>query len=136
MPSSPVQANNPQSLAAVPAAGRTNDSVGKPDDTPKWVRGHTYIVVQEFLETDLEEARKAREFLEEHGVPTSIVRYSGRSKYKYRLVTQKGFNCDDPVQKQLCNEYHQQIRKLGELFVKAGGRYDLQGYQKKAIGTP
>ncbi len=135
MSSSPVQANNPQSLAAVPA-GRKGAPAAEPEDGPKWVRGHTYIVVQEFLETDLEEARKAREFLEEHGVATSIVQYRGRSKYKYRLVTQKGFNCDDPVQKQLCDEYHQQIRKLGELFVKAGGRYDLQGYQKKAIGTP
>ena len=135
MPSSPVKADSAKPLAAVPP-GRKADPPAQPASGHKWVKGHTYIVVQEFLETDLEQAEKARDFLKEHGVPTEIVHYGGRSNYKYRLVTQKGFNCDDPVQKRLCNEYHQEIRKLGDLFVRAGGRYNLQGYQKKAIGVP
>jgi len=102
---------------------------------PTWVKGHTYIVVQEFLDQDLAEAEKARDFLKEHGIASAVVTYTGRSNYKYRLVTQKGFNRDDPVQKRLCDEFHEKIRVLGDLFVKGGGRYNLQGYQKMATAN-
>jgi len=135
-------ASSPVSEAGVDTAGQaaaflsTGLGEGASSSTSAtWVKGHTYIVVQEFLEQDLADAQKAGDFLAEHGVSTSIVTYSGRSNYKYRLVTQKGFNCDDPLQKRLCDDFHERIRKLGALFVKGGGRYDLQGYQKRATAN-
>lgn len=131
LPSSPVKANLPQAVTAKPppaVSPKPTQQAGQ----PAWVRGHTYIVVQEFLGGDLPDADKARQFLRENGVATTIFPTESSSKYKYRLVTQRGFNCDDPVQKNRCNEYHERIRKLGDLFVDAGGRYNLQGYLKKA----
>ena len=131
MPSSPVRAE-PALPENAKRSGLTGPAAEEQVKQPALVRGHTYIVVQEFLAEDRASAESARQFLQERGVPTIIVPSKGNRSYKYHLVTQKGFNCDDPAQKERCNEYHEKIRKLGDLFKQAGGRYDLQGYQKKA----
>jgi hypothetical protein len=104
-------------------------SPGSTGSTGTWVSGHTYIVVQEFKASDEDDVAAADLFLREQGVETAILESKGT--YRYRLVALKGFNRDDPVQRRRCDEFHDRIRKLGQLFVKAGGRYDLQGYQKK-----
>ncbi|MCH7526589.1 MAG: hypothetical protein IID39_04045 [Planctomycetes bacterium] len=107
----------------------------KPESGPsQWVLGHTYIVVQEFRSGDRADAEAARVFLRLHGVETAILASQG--SYGHTLVTLKGFNRDDPVQRKLCEEFHDQIRQLGKLFAEAGGRYDLQGYQKKVTSIP
>ncbi|MEE9296381.1 MAG: hypothetical protein V3W34_15660 [Phycisphaerae bacterium] len=98
-----------------------------------WVTGHTYIVVQEFKAGDQVDAAAARLFLRDHGIETDIL--ESRGTYKYRLLTLKGFNREDPDQRKWCDQYHAKIKELGRLFVKAGGRYDLQGYQKTLTGA-
>ncbi len=97
-----------------------------------WVRDHTYIVVQDFLTADLNDARHARDFLAENSIESVILDASG--KYGYRLVATKGFNCSDPDQKRWCDKFHKRIASLGKEFRKAGGRYNLEGYKKKATG--
>ena len=101
--------------------------------SPKWITNYTYIIVQEFRSEDQADALEAREFLRGHGVSTTILESRGR--YKYRLVADKGFNCDDANQRKWCDEFHGKIQDYGKLYVKAGGRYDLQGYQKKLTGA-
>jgi len=141
LPTNPVEPNRAAALTGqVDPPGTPSDT--QPASTPAtgqpttWIKGQTYIVVQEFLDTDLDQAHRAQQFLAQNGVATTLFTASGQSKYRYRLVTQKGFNTDDPVQKKLCNRFHEKIRKLGKRFVEAGGRYDLQGYQKKAVASP
>lgn len=95
------------------------------------VKGHTYIVVQAFRSRD--DADRAQTFLHDRGVETAILTSDSQATYPFHLVTQKGFNCDDAEQKRWCDEYHAKIKGLGEEYVKAGGRYKLEGYQKKAI---
>lgn len=99
----------------------------------KWITNYTYVIVQEFRSEDQADALEAREFLRGHGVSTTILESRGR--YKYRLVADKGFNCDDANQRKWCDEFHGKIQVFGKLYVKAGGRYDLQGYQKKLTGA-
>ncbi len=120
-------ASDSHSPSAEPAP-TTAQSSSTPSPSP-WVRDHTYIVVQEFKTEDRSDATAAQLFLRDYGVETAILESNGR--YRYRLVTLKGFNRGDPVQQKLCDEYHARVKKLGKLFVKAGGRYDLQGYQKR-----
>ncbi len=141
------QAANPSVFADLPTppttAGaqservRANDemSVGPAnagDGRPAWVRGHTYIVVQEFLADDLADAEKAKVFLADHGIAAVIVTSSTKGPYRHSLISRQGFNCDDPEQRKRCEDLHDRIRKIGRLFEKGGGRYNLQGYQKKA----
>ena len=121
------------------AASAARTSQPKPKSPPsvphgsKWINGYTYIIVQEFRSEDQADALEAREFLRGHGVSTTILESRGR--YKYRLAADKGFNCDDANQRKWCDEFHAKIQELGKLYVKAGGRYDLQGYQKKLTGA-
>lgn len=123
--STPVKSPSPTEKRGIPATGRSDH------DFPV-VRNHTYIVVQDFLTADLNDARHAKDFLAENDIESKILESSG--KYGYRLVATKGFNCDDPNQRRWCDKYHQRISALGKKFRKAGGRYDLQGYKRKATG--
>lgn len=121
-PEAPVEALPPADSASQ-APGLSNSP---------WVQGHTYIVVQEFKAGDQSDADAAQLFLHDHGVETAVLESGGN--YKYRLVATKGFNREAPAQRAWCDEYHARIKELGRLFVKAGGRYDLQGYRKKLTG--
>jgi hypothetical protein len=114
---------------SAPAA--VSESTKAPDEqaATQWVRGHTYIVVQDFRSGDLADAEQAKEFLAERGIETTLLDLSG--DYRYRLVANKGFNRDDPNQRKWCDQYHDKIRRLGKAFVNAGGRYRLEGYKKK-----
>ena len=150
--SSPITTSAPPKPLAGPDAGRTVTSARPPATKPdaprqagptdaatatphntKWITDYTYVIVQEFRSEDHADALEAREFLGGKGVDATILESRGR--YKYRLVADKGFNCDDPNQRKWCDEFHAEIQELGRLYVKAGGRYDLQGYQKKLTGT-
>lgn len=130
MPSSPVEHDSGEAKSVKKRAA-DSQAVKNQTQQPRGVRGHTYIVVQEFRTEDRAEAEEARRFLQKHKIETTIITSETKSTYKYRLVTRRGFNCDDPLQKKRCNDLHAKIREVGELFVKAGGRYNLQGYQKK-----
>lgn len=97
-----------------------------------WIKGYTYVVVQDFRAEDQADAESAQTFLRERGVEAVVLESGGN--YRYRLVGTRGFNREDPAQRKPCDDYQEQIRKLGEQFVKAGGRYELKGYQKKLTG--
>lgn len=136
---SPIQEVSPQekSPPTKKSASAKPSAIGRKianalQDSSKWVIGHTYIVVQEFRAGDQADADAAQLFLKEHGVETEIVESKG--SYRYVLLSVRGFNRDDPVQRKLCDKFHAEVKRLGKLFVKAGGRYALQGYQKKVTG--
>ncbi len=133
--SSPVTPNAAAAgrRAGQPVAPQANPPTEQPNTRGPWVRDHTYIVVQEFKSEDKDQAEAAKLFLHDHDVESVILESKG--DYRYRLVATKGFNREDPAQRRWCDQYHAKIRELGNQFVKAGGRYDLQGYQKKLTGN-
>ncbi len=101
-----------------------------------WVSGHNYIVVQDFKSDAWSDAVRAREFLEENGVGTTILELERSETYKYRLMTVTGFNLDDTVQKKLADEYLNKVRDIGQAYSEGGGRYDFQSaYFKKLTGN-
>ncbi|MFQ5490608.1 MAG: hypothetical protein ACE5GE_07795 [Phycisphaerae bacterium] len=121
---SPVQPVDPQPASAVRRADPMDPPAG-----PRWVKGYTYVVVQDFRADAREDARHAQQYLADSGLETAVVELSG--DWKYRLVTTQGFNRDDPVQRKLADEYLSRVRSLGQTYFKAGGRYRLEGYFKK-----
>ncbi|NOT00334.1 MAG: hypothetical protein HOP29_06870 [Phycisphaerales bacterium] len=128
LPSSPVDAARSSTKTDESAADKGSAAATGAFSV---VKGHTYIVVQAFRSRD--DADRAQTFLHDRGVETVILTSDSQATYPFHLVTQKGFNCDDAEQKHWCDEYHAKIKELGEEYVKAGGRYKLEGYQKKAI---
>lgn len=100
-----------------------------PPEPSGWIKGHTYVCVQEFERDALEDARRAQEFLRQNRIETAIVDRAGTRNYW--LLTRQGFDCDDPSQKKLAEDYRDRIRRLGESYFKSGGRYRLEGYLAK-----
>lgn len=94
-----------------------------------WVRGYTYVAVQDFRADAQADVERARRYLLDNGIETAVVELEG--DWKYCLVTTQGFNRDDPVQRALADEHLATIRKLGQAYFEAGGRYRLEGYFKK-----
>jgi hypothetical protein len=94
-----------------------------------WIKGHTYVCVQEFEPGALGDARRAQEFLRQNRIETALVNRAGTRNYW--LVTRQGFDCNDPSQKQLAEDYRERIRQLGERYFRSGGRYRLEGYLAK-----
>ena len=119
---SPVSRGNRGSSPATESA--------KPRETPdgvvEWIRGYTYIAVQDFGVGERQAALDAQAFLRERGADTSIVELSGN--YPYRLVTTRGYNRTDPAQKQRQDAFRTQLEAMGSEYSKAGGRYALKGY--------
>ena len=97
-----------------------------PDGVVEWIRGYTYIAVQDFGVGERQAALDAQAFLRERGANTSIVELSGN--YPYRLVTTRGYNRTDPAQKQRQDAFRTQLEAMGSEYSKAGGRYALKGY--------
>lgn len=97
-----------------------------PDGVVEWIRGYTYIAVQDFRASAHQAALDTQAFLRERGVDTSIVELSG--DYPYRLVTTRGYNRTDPAQKRRQDAFQAQLEALGREYLKAGGRYALKGY--------
>lgn len=121
---SPVQPVEPR-----PAASRVRSDPMDPPAGLGWVKGYTYVVVQDFRTDAQADAQHASRFLADSGVETVVLELSG--DWKYRLVTTQGFNRDDPVQRKLAGKYLSRVRKLGQTYFEAGGRYRLEGYFKK-----
>jgi hypothetical protein len=114
----------PRLTAADPAQTAPSGESGGPDGEPQAL---TYLVVQDFpREADAERARK---FLLDSGIETKIYRSSGR--WPYQLVAMPGYDCDDPAQKQQFSKLWRRVRALGEQYMKSGGAYKLEGYDKK-----
>ena len=101
-------------------------STGARDTT--WTPGYTYIVVQDFADTARQDAIRAQAYLREHGIETSLEDAPGSW---IRLITCKGFNRDDPVQKKEADQYLTRLRGIGAAYFKGGGQYKLEGYFNK-----
>lgn len=128
-----------------PAGGLFEDigisPVGQPEATPDasapvsgeaasgWIRGYTYVVVQDFRADAAADVQRAKEYLLDNGVETAVIELGG--DWKYRLITTQGFNWDDPVQRRLAEDCLARVRELGKAFFDAGGRYRLEGYFRK-----
>ena len=89
-----------------------------------WVQGHNYIVVQDFRRDARADAEFAQGYLEQNGIPSVVLERSG--SYPYRLITARGFDRDDQVQRKMADEYQERIRRLGQAYLQAGGRYDFK----------
>jgi hypothetical protein len=103
---------------------------GSPADLV-WVRGNTYVVVQEFAPSSGDDVLLSREFLAERGVETAIVRLSDGWS---RLITVQGFNRRDETQSRLADELLARVQELGTGYWQAGGRYKFEGYFKLLKG--
>ncbi|MHC4064319.1 MAG: hypothetical protein ACYSUI_07440 [Planctomycetota bacterium] len=116
---------------ARPAVSESPQAAPAPTPRPEvaWVRDYTYIAVQDFRADARADVERAKSYLLDNGVETAILELKG--DWKYRLVTVQGFNRDDPVQRDLADEYLANVRKLGQAYFNAGGRYRLEGYFKK-----
>jgi hypothetical protein len=129
-------------LVAAPGSnftGRTGESLSgnrqpaspSSKSAGSWTRGLTYIVAQGFSPGQLEDARKAQQYLEKHGVnATPVTMKSG----DVLLIANHGYNWDEPTQKKASDELKDRIRAIGEKYFKSGGRYRLEGYPKTLTG--
>lgn len=95
--------------------------------TPVWVRGNTYILVQNFLPSSGRDVDRAKEYLAQHGVETSIIGQPGSHR---QLVTTQGYNHRDADQKALNEKLRQRVHAIGDKYFSAGGGYKLEGYFK------
>lgn len=127
-------------LAAVPPAatpapgGATQVPPRRPASaTPKvsWVKGNTYIVVQEFAAGQIDEAKRAQEYLDQHGIGTAII---GSNNGPMSLTTTEGHNRKDAVQTAASDELLKRVHSVGEKYFQAGGRFRLKGYFKTLKG--
>lgn len=92
-----------------------------------WVKGNTYIVAQEFTGGHMDDARRAQEFLEDHGISTVPVTLAGGVIH---LTTKEGYNRKDAAQAGQFDDLLKRIHAVGDKYFAAGGRYRLKGYPK------
>ena len=112
--------------------GDTPKPATPPAGATSWVRGYTYVVVQDFKADARDDVDRARRFLADNGIETAVLELTG--DWKYRLVTTQGYNRDDPLQRDLADDYLARTRRQGQTFFEGGGRYRLEGYFKKLTG--
>jgi len=93
----------------------------------QWVKGLTYIVAQEFSSGRDEDALLAKQFLEKRGIKTELVNtMSGATQ----LITMRGYNHKDRVQKQMADALLEKVKAAGEEYFTVGGGYKLNGYYR------
>lgn len=96
-----------------------------PRESGNWIPGHTYIVVQEFTPSAAADAVPAREFLAQHGISATPVRFRSGA---VQLITDQGYNHRDPAQKRLGEQMLDKVRSVGAKYFGSGGGYKLEGY--------
>jgi len=110
-------------------AHRQQAVVSAPSESPpQWIRGHTYVVAQEFRNGHGADARAAQDFLARRGIPTAIVRFPSGS---LQLITTHGFDRSNGSQRKLADELLAKVHGAGKRYYASGGRYKLQGYFRK-----
>lgn len=100
-------------------------------ETSQWIRGHTYIVAQEFAAGRLRDAEAARVFLAEHGIPTELVTRPGGT---IQAITSQGFDRNDSTQRQQSDTLKRKLHAIGRKYFASGGGYKLEGYFKTLTG--
>lgn len=110
--------------------GETETVLQDDVETParsNWIRDYTYIVAQGFPAGHEDDARRAQEYLVQHGVSTEWVQYPTGAIH---LITTQGYNRDDSTQRKMADELLKKVRAIGILYFRAGGGYRLEGYFK------
>jgi hypothetical protein len=92
-----------------------------------WIRGHTYIIVQEFRTDHVADADRAQAYLAEHGVETERIALASGS---VQLVTTQGYNRSDPTQSTLADQLLKKVKSVGKSYFADRGGYRLEGYFK------
>jgi len=116
----PAKAGSTPQSAPLPRSGAAN-----------WVRGWSYVVVQEFQAEKLDDAQKARAFLQGRGVNGEVVTLTNG---KHQLIATQGFQSKNPAEKQSAEALLKQIHDLGAQYFATGGGYRLQGYYRTFKG--
>jgi hypothetical protein len=97
--------------------------------TTEWVKGLTYVVVQEFHRTAGDDARRAQAYLAKNNIDTALIELS--TEWGYRLITRKGFDWDSQSGRRECDQFLKRLRQIGKAYWNSGGGYKLEGYPKK-----
>lgn len=108
-------------------AGHTANRTGGGSGRARWIRGHTYIVVQEFPRGQTDAAARAQAYLLERGLSAAKIAYPSGS---VQLITTQGFNRSDPTQRAMADKLLAQVRTLGASYFSSGGGYRMEGYFK------
>lgn len=109
------------------AAEGTREEASKLAEATGWVRGHTYIVVQEFKPGRKDDGLAAQAFLWQGGFKTELVETASGGN---QLITAQGYNHRDPAQKRMVEQMLQKIHTRGAEYYAQGGGYRLKGYLK------
>ncbi len=94
----------------------------------QWIRGHTYVVAQEFRAGHKVDAQAAQDYLAVKGIPTAVVRFPSGS---LQLITTQGFDRGKASQRKLADKLLAKVHGVGKKYYASGGRYRLQGYFRK-----
>ncbi len=121
---SPPETSLVDSLLINPASGQGGEANVS---QTQWVKGLTYIVAQEFLAGRDEDALLARQFLAKRGIDTELVK---TKRGATQLITTRGYNHKDRVQKQMADVLLEKVRAVGEEYFTSGGGYKLNGYYR------
>lgn len=92
-----------------------------------WVRGHTYIVAQEFSAGREQDAMAAQAFLWQAGIRAKLVEIAGGA---LQLITAQGYNHRDPAQRRTLEKVLERLHARGAEYYAQGGGYRLKGYLK------
>ncbi len=104
-----------------------SNSSGADQASVLWVKGYTYIVLQEFLPDRMGDASQAQAFLRQQGIDSEIIK---TSRGGVQLITTQGYNHRDPAQKKLAEKFLGKIHAAGQSYFAQGGGYRLEGYYK------
>jgi len=110
------------------AAAHRQQAVVSSASKPQWIRGHTYVVAQEFRKGYEADARAAQDFLARQGIPTAVVRFPSGS---LQLITTQGFDRGDASQRKMAEKLLAKVHGAGKKYYASGGRYKLEGYFRK-----
>lgn len=124
-----ARAAPPQSEIVSPlladGGGLVESGRGDGDRTPRWIPGHTYVVIQNFGSGRQADAEKAKAFLADYGIESVIV---GEEHSGQKLVTATGFDRRDVAQRKLSDAQIERVQQAGKDFFASGGKYRLEGY--------
>ncbi len=109
-----------------PAAGQAVTS-GLDVKRAALIRGHTYIIVQEFTAGHEADVDRTKAFLAERGVETERIALTSGS---VQLVTTQGYNRSDPTQSTLADQLLKKVKSIGKSYFADRGGYRLEGYFK------
>jgi hypothetical protein len=137
-PSKPGKAALPRTTKETPPKTTVSADLAVPaSEAPtearqaKWIRGHTYVVAQEFAAGRADDAGRAQEFLAQNGVAAEVVRNRSGA---IQVIAAQGYDRDNPTQREMADQLLKKVQALGAKYFAAGGGYKMQGYFKTLKG--